>query len=456
MSSNALLILLMGLPSFLILPGAAAQTSKEGSVAELLLRDEVQQAAELLDHQPKTAETIALRGEIEYRHGSFEKAEALYNEALKMAPRTARAHFGLGKLAIAKLKAKDAIQSLTRAIEMAPAEPLYRLYAAEAWGLEKRTEEQRKQLEEYIQLNPSYDPDRMAEVKAGLEMLQAFGTQEIGAVQAPDNPAPIRFRKSLNLIFARVMVNGQGPYEFAIDTGASQTVLSERLAADLGLKAITTTIMHGVGGAGKVESRVYRVDEIDIGDLKIRNLPVGTFNDPLVTQLADGIIGTSMLSDFIVTVNYPEGQMELVRKAPDNSDGAIPAWYFSNLLLVTLEVTSPTGTHRGNFVVDTGAVTTVLSHRMAKNLGVDENTPGAKIDFGVAGVGGLEGVVLRVPDVTFRLQTFSESYPQVVAIDLKQISKMIGTELAGVLGYDFFADYRLTLDYHGAQIRLTK
>jgi hypothetical protein len=93
---------------------------------------------------------------------------------------------------------------------------------------------------------------------------------------------------------------------------------------------------------------------------------------------------------------------------------------------------------------------------MAKNLGVDENTPGAKIDFGVAGVGGVEGVVLRVPDVTFRLQSYTESYPQVVAIDLRQISKMIGTEVAGVLGYDFFAEYRLTLDYHGAQIRLTR
>ena len=106
----------------------------------------------------------------------------------------------------------------------------------------------------------------------------------------------------------------QGPYDFAIDTGASQTVLSEKLAAELGLKPVTTTIMHGVGGAGKVESKIYRLDEIGVGDVKVRNLPVGTFNDPLVTQLADGIIGTAMLSDFIITVNYPENQLELVER----------------------------------------------------------------------------------------------------------------------------------------------
>ena len=41
---------------------------------------------------------------------------------------------------------------------------------------------------------------------------------------------------------------------------------------------------------------------------------------------------------------------------------------------------------QGNFIVDTGAVTTVLSHSMAGQLGVNPNTPGAKIDLGIAGV----------------------------------------------------------------------
>ena len=71
-------------------------------------------------------------------------------------------------------------------------------------------------------------------------------------------------------------------------------------------------------------------------------------------------------------------------------------------------------------------------------------------------MGGLEGIVLRVPNVTLKTPHNSELFPQVVAIDLKQISKMIGTEVAGVIGYDFLEDYKLTLDYHGAQIGLTK
>jgi len=423
------------------------------SVADLLTRDEVQQAEALLDKQPRTAESVALRGEIEYRKGNFDRAGALYKEALGMNAKTARAHYGLGKLAIGKLKTKQAIQEMMRAIELDPKEPLYRFYASEAWALEKNYAEQRKQIEEYIALNPS-DPDRLAEAKAGLEMLKALGN-DVASVDAPQNPAPIPLRKSLNLVFARVMINGRGPYEFAVDTGASQIVLSEKLAGDLGLTPVTSTIMHGVGGGGKIDTKLYSVKEMTIGDVKIKNVPVGTFNDPLVSQLADGIFSTAVLSDFILTVNYPGNQLEISRKRPaaNPASEVLPAWYFSNLLLVPVQVN---GQHRGNFIVDTGAVTTVISHNMAATLGVDERTPGAKIDLGIAGVGGFEGVVLRVPNVTFKTAKNSETFPQVVSINLKEMSKMIGTEIAGVIGFDFLDEYKLTLDYYAAEVRLTK
>jgi hypothetical protein len=130
----------------------------------------------------------------------------------------------------------------------------------------------------------------------------------------------------------------------------------------------------------------------------------------------------------------------------------MPAWFFSNLLLVPLDVN---GKH-GNFVVDTGAVTTVLSHSMAANLGVTPDTPGAKVDLGLSGVGGFEGIVLKVPNVTLKTPKNSEVFPQVVSIDLKEISKMIGTEISGVVGFDFLEEYKVTLDYYAAEVRLAK
>jgi hypothetical protein len=443
----------MALTSLLLLPGASAYPAQAGSIADLLLKDDVSQAEALLDKQPKTAESVALRGEIEFRKGNLGTASNLYNEALRMDAKNARAHFGLGKLAMAKVKGKTAVAEMKRAIELDPREPLYHLYASEAWGLDKNYVEQQKQLEEYLRLNPN-DPDRVNEAKAGLEMLKALGTSDLAVVTAPENPVPIPFRKALNLIFTQVTINGHGPYNFAIDTGATQTVVSEKLVSAMGLQPITSSVVYGIGGAGKVDTKLYGVKELVVGDVKIKTLTVGTFNDPLVSQLADGILGTALLSDFILTVNYPANQLELSRKRSPASAQAevLPVWYFSNLLLIPMSANGK----QGNFIVDTGAVTTVLSHNMAEQLGINPNTPGAKIDLGIAGVGGFEGVVLRVPNVTFKTVKNTEAFPQVVAIDLKQISKMIGTEVAGVAGYDFFSAYKITIDYYGAEVRLSK
>src|SRR5439155_4278909 len=115
-------------------------------------------------------------------------------------------------------------------------------------------------------------------------------------------PAHIRVRKALSQIFTQLNINGRGPYNFAVDTGATQTVISEKLIAEVGLQPITSTVVYGIGGAGKVDTKLYGVNEIAVGDVKIKNIPVGTFNDPLVSQLADGILGTAALSDFIITV----------------------------------------------------------------------------------------------------------------------------------------------------------
>jgi predicted aspartyl protease len=453
-SRRALAVLTVGaLTSLYLLPGAAQNATTADLLADLLLKDEIEQAGSLLDRQPRTSLNIAFRGEIEFRKGRFTQAEALYREALKTDPRNARAHFGLGKLALARAKTREAIQELRRALDLDPKVPLYHLQASEAWGIDKNYREQRKHLEEYIRLNPQ-EEDRIVEARAGLAMLKAFGSEDIGSIDAPASPAPIRLKKALNLIFADVTVNGKGPYDFVIDTGATQTIVSEKLAAEAGLQHVTSTVVVGIGGSGKVHTNLYKTKVLAIGDMSVTNTPAGTFSDPLIASIADGILGTAVFADFTVVIDYPAGQLRLLRKRPPLARGEepLPVWFFSNLLLVPLEVN---GKH-GNFIIDTGAVTTVLSHNMARELGVNEKTPGAKVNTGIAGVGGFQGVVLKVPDVTFKTPLNVELFPQVVAIDLTQISKTIGTEVAGIIGYDFLSDYRVTLDYHAGEMRLRK
>ncbi len=422
-------------------------------VSGLLLTDQYEEAQALLIGLPESAQGIALKGEIEFRKGNFEAARTQYRRSLELDPETSRAHYGLGKLAMAKMESKEAVRSVMKAVELDPEEAIYRLTAAAAWGIDRNLQEQTRQFEAYVALEPSYDPDRVAEVQAALDVIQNFGSEKMGTYEIPDDQEPIPILKAINLIFADFMVGEKGPFEFIVDTGASQTVFTEKLVNELGLEPIASTLIHGIGGDGKVDTNIYRIDELKFGDIEIRNLPIGSIDEPMISELAAGIFSTATFSDQVVSIDYRRDRIEF--NAPEVSDNVehIPSWFFNNLVLIPLTIN---GEHQGNFLVDTGAVTTVLSHNMAATLGVTEDTPGAKIDLGLAGIGGFEGVVLLVPEVVFTTEKNLEGFSQVVSIDMREISKMLGTEVAGVVGYDFLKGYRVSIDFQNAEVRLSK
>src|ERR1051326_7020560 len=168
--SSCLPLIFMALTSFWALPPGGFQAANPDSVADLLLSDQIEKAEALLDKQPRNAAAVAFRGEIEFRRGDFSKAESLYRESLRLDEKTARGHYGLGKLALAKLKTKEALAQFNRAIELAPREPLFHLYAGEAYGIDKNYAGQKSELQEYVKLATD-DPDRVAEAKAALEMI---------------------------------------------------------------------------------------------------------------------------------------------------------------------------------------------------------------------------------------------------------------------------------------------
>ena len=140
------------------------------------MKDQVAEAEAQLNKEARTAGLLPCAVKLSTGRAISARPATLYRQALKMDPKTARAHFGLGKLAMAKLKDKEAVQEIARAIELEPTEPLYRLYASEAYALQKNYAEQMKQLQEYIRMNPN-DPDRLAEAKAGLRCASRAGCE---------------------------------------------------------------------------------------------------------------------------------------------------------------------------------------------------------------------------------------------------------------------------------------
>ena len=435
--------------------GYARPQNPIDTVSSLLLADAIEEADLILDALTEDSDVLAFKGEIEFRRANFEEARAYYSRALDLDPNTARAHFGVGKLLMGKMMLTEAIDSLSKAVELEPDAAIYRLALADAWAYEGDVAEQVRQLEAYVALEPSYDLERLRQVEAVLEVIGDFGPIQMGVYDLPEPAESITISQGLNLIFASVMVGDQGPFEFIVDTGASQTVFTERLLGELGLTPITSTLIYGIGGGGRVESGIYRIDSLTFGGIEVRNLPVGTLSDPLLGELADGIFSTATFGRELVSIDYPDSIIEfnVDTDLDDSLSERVPGWFFSNLAFLPLRLN---GDFEGLFLLDTGAVTSILSHKAAAALGVTEETPGAGVSLGLAGIGGESGLALTVPAVTLSTAQSQASFPLMIAIDMDEISQTLGIEVSGIVGYDFLKDYRVSIDFDNAEVILSR
>jgi predicted aspartyl protease len=132
-----------------------------------------------------------------------------------------------------------------------------------------------------------------------------------------DHPVPIPFRlaaPSNPLVVVPAFVNGEGPFDFVLDTGASRTVFAPEIASRLGIQ--TGAEKAGTGAGGQVRMVPGKVNVLAVGDASVQDLAivVGDFMNMISTAAEaklDGIVGYNFLNRFHVTIDYPQNQLEL-------------------------------------------------------------------------------------------------------------------------------------------------
>lgn len=145
----------------------------------------------------------------------------------------------------------------------------------------------------------------------------AVGAVAIAASVAPLNAnaapsesyqAPIAYAG--HLVVLDVMVNGKGPYKFALDTGASGARVSQQVAKDLDLPVVGQA--EGVGlGPDKLQLPVVKASlalgTIHFDDVQaaVHDLP-GDFG-----QQVDGVLGFDLFKDYLLTIDYPDGTISV-------------------------------------------------------------------------------------------------------------------------------------------------
>jgi predicted aspartyl protease len=101
-----------------------------------------------------------------------------------------------------------------------------------------------------------------------------------------------------------------------------------------------------------------------------------------------------------------------------------------------------------DFILDTGAGTSLLSADLAKQLEVktigskEGQSAGGKVSVSLAKVDSLAIGEIKLNDV------------DVGIVDLSQIGTTVGAKIDGDLGYNFLKHFRLTIDYRDCEIRL--
>jgi predicted aspartyl protease len=136
--------------------------------------------------------------------------------------------------------------------------------------------------------------------------------------KSPPTDKGIRFRITPKrpLLVVRVEVNEAGPFNFIVDTGASSSVITPRVAETIGLRSTGKNPL-AVGAGGPVEARAGKLKSLRLAHVTVRNLSVAVMDlKPIQKHLGvrvAGIVGHDVLRNCVVTIDYPAGRLYLAQ-----------------------------------------------------------------------------------------------------------------------------------------------
>lgn len=454
---------------------------------QLKLQDAYEQAAVVIAADPLNARGFALLGTALLRSGEFRNSvEALYTAA-KFNNREALALAGLSEIEYFENRSRNAYEGLRRAIALDPLEPDYYVSLARACSRLEYYGEAADAYQRFLDVAPKTDAERRARIRGLIDFYRYLGTTKINRASGKE-VSVISFDLINNRPFINLTINGKGPLRFVIDSGASLSVLSDKAAATLGIKPVAKGgNARAVGGTGTFPIVYGLLDSLVIGDARIETVPiyirtVHSTADTPEAERADGYIGLSVLSNYAVTLDYQTKQMTLdrtpireepaVAKAPDGTlpemgkadtakvvtgsleDGfEIPIRSTSGGL-ASAEAHLPTMERPLNFIIDTGATTTVVSKAAVKRHQL-EGMKLAGETVRVIGAAGVEEGVEALGLSTLTVNGLRKRNGRAVILDLEAVNETSGFEQHGILGGDYLSHFRVVLDLRRHHFRLT-
>ena len=250
---------------------------------------------------------------------------------------------------------------------------------------------------------------------------------------------------------APVMINGQGPFEFIVDTGTNRSVISRELATRLGLPEGPKTLLHSISGRESAASA--RVDSFRIGQREARRLIMPALSARTVG--ADGLLGVDGLKNQRVVMDFLDNVLTIEASSARIRDANVPAIparrRFGQLTVVDTDLEGI----RVSVVMNTGSEMTVANSALRRALGrrlplgelAQVTLVGAAGDQAIGDYGGLP---------RFRLGPLRINNLRVVYADLHPFTIWdLTNRPAMLLGMDVMRFLeRVTLDFGRNEVRM--
>lgn len=125
----------------------------------------------------------------------------------------------------------------------------------------------------------------------------------------PSFATVIPYQKRNAVMVIPVTINGIVERPFAVDTGASYTIISSALANALNLKPHPTLPPMTLETAnGRIEARLVNLQTVMVGGLSTHNV-IAAIHDLDDTESIAGLLGLNVLNRFKMTVDAPQNQL---------------------------------------------------------------------------------------------------------------------------------------------------
>lgn len=265
-----------------------------------------------------------------------------------------------------------------------------------------------------------------------------------------------------NLMIIPVYLNGEGPYDFILDSGVGPMIITDSLLVEqFDTGKMSTYTLQGAGEVIKIEAFYTNRIKAQIGKASIQHIPtVFLKDDPFqisayLGRPIHGILGSTFFHSFLIKVNYKSKRLRFYSfsSRTRRKGTPVPIDIHYRKPYVRAEITQDQeAAVPVLLLVDSGA-----SHALSlealeeKPFPQPETTIPANLGIGLNGlVSGNIGRIDQLKLGSFKVQQVIASYP-----DYADIGAKIDTPSRnGTMGAELLTRFKVTYDYMDSLIYL--